>query len=103
MNHIYRIVWNQANACWQAVREMANGHPRGTLACRASDALRRAASERPHTRLKLSHVTMLCGFGLMTGSVGGDLIGGQVSAGTATITQQESADLLISIWAHQQK
>lgn len=87
MNHIYRIVWNQTKACWQAVCETANGHPRGTSSRRASGTSRNAASVRPRTQLKLSHATLLCGFGLMTATVGAAPTGGQVSAGTATISQ----------------
>ena len=87
MNHIYRIVWNQTKACWQAVCETANGHPRGTSSRRASGTSRNAASVRPRTQLKLSHAALLCGFGLMTATVGAAPTGGQVSAGTATISQ----------------
>lgn len=87
MNHIYRIVWNQTKTCWQAVCETANGHPRGTSSRRASGTSRNVASVRPRTRLKLSHAALLCGFGLMTSSVGAAPTGGQVSAGTATISQ----------------
>lgn len=79
MNHIYRIVWNQTTACWQAVCETAKGHPRGTS--------RRASVKQSHSRLRPSHAAMLCGFGLMASTVGAAPTGGQVSAGAAFITQ----------------
>lgn len=30
MNHLYRLVWNNTNACWQAVAEIARGHHKNT-------------------------------------------------------------------------
>ena len=87
MNHIYRIVWNTATACYQAVSESATGQGKGqgkstvvqgTASCTANDwALTATAIGAALCMLSLP-------------SFAGPA-GGQVTAGSATITQAGSA------------
>jgi hypothetical protein len=37
MNHIYRLIWNHVNACWQAVNEVARGNSKSGM-CSVSRA-----------------------------------------------------------------
>ena len=87
MNHIYRIVWNTATACYQAVSESATGRGKGqgkstvvqgTAPCTANDWALTAAA--------IGAALCLLSLPSFAGPAGG-----QVTAGSATITQAGTA------------
>ncbi|RYY80435.1 MAG: filamentous hemagglutinin N-terminal domain-containing protein [Moraxellaceae bacterium] len=76
MNHIYRVIWNAQNACWQAVSELARGKTKSTT------------TSTSRTRLLTSTISLgsLFAVNLLAASVAiAGPTGGVVSAGTATI------------------
>lgn len=76
MNHIYRIIWNAQNACWQAVSELARGKTKSTtLSTSQSRPLMRNVSLG-----SLFAVNLLAASVAIAGPTGG-----VVSVGTATI------------------
>lgn len=76
MNHIYRVIWNTQNACWQAVSELARGTTKSTTRTTASKAGRTAIS-----------LSGLFAINILAASVAiAGPSGGVVSAGTATIS-----------------
>lgn len=87
MNHVYRIVWNQAKSCWQAVCETASTRSKNTSSRTVLNKVHGSGQELRGQRLKPSYAAVLCGLGLLAGTVSAGPTGGQVSAGTASITQ----------------
>lgn len=87
MNHVYRIVWNQAKSCWQAVCETASTRSKNTSSRTVLNKVHGSGQELLRQRLKPSYAAVLCGLGLLAGTVSAGPTGGQVSAGTASITQ----------------
>jgi hypothetical protein len=76
MNHIYRVIWNAQNACWQAVSELARGKTKSTSAS--------TSRSRPLTRV--ASLGSLFAVNVLAASVAvAGPSGGVVSAGTATI------------------
>lgn len=72
MNHIYRVIWNTQNACWQAVSELARGTTKSTTTSKAG-------------RMAIS-LSGLFAVNILAASVAiAGPSGGVVSAGTATI------------------
>lgn len=77
MNHIYRVIWNAQNACWQAVSELARGKAKSTTTTSTSQS-------RP--LLRSASFGGLFAVNLLAASVAiAGPTGGVVSAGTATI------------------
>ena len=76
MNHIYRVVWNNCNACWQAVSETARGHSK---AARSPRVLRRRV-------LKQLALASAVAAGMATSGIAlAAPTGGVVASGTASI------------------
>jgi filamentous hemagglutinin family protein len=86
MNHIYRIVWNHATACYQAVTETAKGQGKTTKSSNASEALGNPPISNlcsmPLTATALGAVLCMLSLPGFAGPAGG-----QVTAGSATISQ----------------
>lgn len=76
MNHIYRVIWNTQNACWQAVSELARGSTKSTTT-------RTTTSKAGRTAISLSGLFAVNVLAASVAIAGPS--GGVVSAGTATI------------------
>ena len=89
MNHIYRIVWNTATACYQAVTENAKGQGKSQGKSAVVPGNRQIAQKTAGRALTATalgaalYMLSLPGFAGPTG--------GQVTAGSATINQAGSA------------
>jgi filamentous hemagglutinin family protein len=82
MNHVYRIVWNQAAACWQAVAETAKRQGKHSLGkTRARTSLGNQSGFVP----KVLIAALLTAWGVTAALAGPQ--GGQLVAGNATIQQ----------------
>jgi filamentous hemagglutinin family protein len=80
MNHIYRIVWNHAARCWQAVAESAKGFGKGR-------AGKTRAPSRPEALSGFAFKPLIAALSLISASAWAGPQGGQVTAGSATIQQ----------------
>ena len=89
MNHIYRIVWNAATACYQAVTESARGKGKS----QGKSALVKGNSQTtPKAAARALTATALGAALYMLSQPGfAGPAGGQVTAGSATINQAGSA------------
>ena len=89
MNHIYRIVWNTATACYQAVTESAKGQGKSQGASAVVPGNSQIAQKTAGRALTATAL----GAALYTLSQPGFAgpAGGQVTAGSATINQAGSA------------
>ena len=84
MNHIYRIVWNTTTACYQAVTESAKGQGKshGTSAVvQVNSQIAHKTAGRALTATALGAALYLLSQPGFAGPAGG-----QVTAGSATIT-----------------
>jgi filamentous hemagglutinin family protein len=97
MNHLYRLVWNNVNACWQAVAETARGQGKTNAKTKASKLasggqaavkLNVEPFAKPIT-LKPIAFSVLLAFSaqLFSGIALAEPTGGQVTAGAGTINQ----------------
>ena len=76
MNHIYRVVWNNCSACWQAVSETAKGR---------SKSSKSSLRSRPRILKRLALATAMS-MGMASGGVAmAAPTGGVVASGTASI------------------
>ena len=75
MNHVYRIVWNHATACYQAVTESAVGPGKGS----------------GKSRVKRGTVAVSAALCVVSLPSFAGPTGGQVTAGSAAITQSGTA------------
>ena len=80
MNHIYRIVWNHSNACWQAVSEIGKGRHK-------VKAVKEASSGDSPIFVKIRPLALLVSL-LSTGLAVAAPTGGQVTVGKAEIQHQ---------------
>ena len=86
MNHIYRIVWNHATACYQAVTESAKGQ--GKHSGKSTTVVHgghSGGSSNPAFSLTATAIAAALCIVSMNSFAGP--VGGQVTAGNATITQ----------------
>lgn len=93
MNHIYRIVWNSATACYQAVSEGATGQGKGhgKSSLVLGSPVARSANSFEFNSWALTATALAAALCMVGQPSFAGPAGGQVTAGSATINQAGSA------------
>ena len=87
MNHIYRIVWNTATACYQAVSESATGQGKG----QGKSTVVQGSAPCTANAWALTAAAIGAALCMLSLPSFAGPAGGQVTAGSATITQAGTA------------